>query len=218
MVMYGHFKKLLLYQREGVPNMFVRFIGAPISGKTTVAAQVFAELKKSGQPNVEFVVEQARYYIAEQKWVNGHCDLKDSDQLEILFRQMQAEEMMHAAVGDNGIVITDSSVFNSFWYMSDEFQKDSMGLFHIQRHLNTYKEKKNLLFMCAPLPVKTFPDANRLHSPTEARQLHDKIMSQLRGPFHPVLSMLNSVAIPLNGPTDFRAHEVLMRVYEKLTE
>jgi hypothetical protein len=33
-----------------------------------------------------------------------------------------------------------------------------------------------------------------------------------------LFSMINTVAIPLGGPTDFRAREVLMRVYEKLTE
>jgi predicted ATPase len=198
--------------------MFVRFIGAPISGKTTVAAQVFAELKKSGQPNVEFVAEQARYYIAEQKWVNGHCDLKDGDQLEILFRQMQAEDMMHASIGDDGIVITDSSIFNSLWYMSDDFRIKAMENPNLRKHIDTYKTKKNLLFFCSPLPVMTFADANRVHTPQEARGVHDKIMSLVRGPYNPLFSMINTVAIPLGGPTDFRAREVLMRVYEKLTE
>jgi predicted ATPase len=209
---------LLCYIKKKEYHMFVRFIGAPISGKTTVAAQVFAELKKSGQPNVEFVAEQARYYIAEQKWNHGHCDLKDGDQLEILFRQMQAEDMMHASIGDEGIVITDSSIFNSLWYMSDDFRLKAMENPNLRKHIDSYKERKNLLFFCSPLPVMTFADANRVHTPQEARAVHDKMMKLIRGPYNPLFSMINSVALPLGGPTDFRAREVLMRVYEKLTE
>jgi len=46
--------------------MFVGFVGSPLSGKTTVAAKVFAKLKKAGMP-VEFIPEQSRFYIAQAR-------------------------------------------------------------------------------------------------------------------------------------------------------
>jgi predicted ATPase len=207
--------------------MLVRFIGAPISGKTTVAAQVFAQLKLSGQPNVEFVVEQARTYIAERKWstdgtsYEGPVVLSDLDQMAILQRQLLAEDVMHNSVGRDGIVITDSSIFNSFWYMSDDFIVHAINDPQIHRHLETYKDPHNLLFLCAPLPVMVQADRNRLHSPKESRGIHDKIMYMVKSDIiarHPVFQVAHDVAISLGGPNSHRVNEVTQKIYEKLTE
>jgi predicted ATPase len=206
-------------------NMLVRFIGAPISGKTTVAAQVFAQLKLSGQPNVEFVAEQARLFIAERKanFLEGQelPPLTDDDQMSILQKQLKIEEMMEHSVGRDGIVITDSSIFNSFWYMSDSFLLHALNDVQIYHHLETYKDPHNLLFLCAPLPVMVQADRNRLHSPKESRGIHDKIMAMIRNPAiirHPVMQVAHDVAIPLGGPNSFRVNEVAQKIYEKLTE
>lgn len=205
--------------------MLVRFIGAPISGKTTVAAQVFAQLKLTGQPNVEFVVEQARLFIAERK--RGYLQdadlppLTDEDQMTILRRQMKIEETMEYSVGRDGIVITDSSIFNSFWYMSDSFRAHVLNEVDIYHHLETYKDRHNLLFLCAPLPVMVQADRNRLHTPKESRRIHDKIMDLVKIPAairHPVMQIAHDVAIPLGGPNSFRVNEVMQKIYEKLTE
>jgi nicotinamide riboside kinase len=204
--------------------MLVRFIGAPISGKTTVAAQVFAQLKLSGQPNVEFVVEQARTFIAERKY--GLLDaqtptLNDNDQLQILRRQMQAEEVMEHSVGRDGVVITDSSIFNSFWYMSDAFLVQTLNDPQIHHHLETYKDPHNLLFLCAPIPVMVQADRNRLHNSKESRAIHDKIMYMVKADMvgrHPVFQVAHDVAQPLTGPNSFRVNEVTQQIYEKLTE
>jgi len=207
--------------------MLVRFIGAPISGKTTVAAQVFAQLKLSGQPNVEFVVEQARTYIAERKWstdgtsYEGPVVLSDLDQMAILQRQLLAEDVMHHSVGRDGIVITDSSIFNSLWYMSPSFMSHALNDGSVHRHLETYQDLHNLLFLCAPLPVMVQADNNRLHSPKESRGVHDRIMDLVHNenPIrHPVLQVAHNVAIPLGGPNSFRVNEVMQKIYEKLTE
>ena len=50
--------------------MYVNFIGAPCSGKTTSAAKLFAELKEMGL-EVEFVSEYARLYIAKKRIANN---------------------------------------------------------------------------------------------------------------------------------------------------
>lgn len=205
--------------------MLVRFIGAPISGKTTVAAQVFAQLKLSGQPNVEFVVEQARLFIAERK--AGYLQdatlppLTDEDQMTILRRQLKMEETMEYSVGRDGIVLTDSSIFNSFWYMSDTFLLHALNDAQIYHHLETYKDPHNLLFLCAPLPVMVQADRNRLHSLKESRAVHDKIMRMVKDPAiirHPVFQVAHDVSYPLTGPNSFRVNEVTQKIYEKLTE
>jgi predicted ATPase len=206
-------------------NMLVRFIGAPISGKTTVAAQVFAQLKLSGQPNVEFVVEQARLFIAERK-SNGPegqelPPLTDDDQMAILLKQMKMEEIMEHSVGRDGIVITDSSIFNSFWYMTPSFRDHAFNDPMVYHHLETYKDPHNLLFLCAPLPVMVQSDRNRLHSPKDSRLIHDKIMIMVKNEVlvrHPVMQVAHDVSIPLGGPNSFRVNEVVQKIYEKLTE
>jgi len=205
--------------------MYVRFIGAPISGKTTVAAQVFAQLKLSGQPNVEFVAEQARLFIAERKYqkLDGCMvpSLSDADQMKILLRQMKVEEVMESSVGRDGILITDSSVFNSFWYMSESFMLHAFNDERVQSHLETYKDPHNLLFLCSPIPVMVEPDRNRLHTPKDSRLLHDKIMSLVHNEDpnrHPILKIAHDAAIPLTGHNAFRVNDVMQKIYGKLTD
>lgn len=200
--------------------MFVRFVGAPISGKTTVAARVFADLKNTGQPNVEFVVEQARLFIAQKKYGikdNENVTLTDKDQLSIMHQQIKTEEVMENSVGGDGIVITDSSFFNSLWYMSPEVQKLAMEDKRVQMHLKTYNHE-NLVFLCSPLPVMASIDKNRLHTAKDARGIHDAIMATMNGPYNPDFSGLKQYAISLTGPTDIRVNKVLTRIYEKLSE
>ncbi len=200
--------------------MYVRFVGAPISGKTTVAARVFAELKNTGQPNVEFVVEQARLFIAERKYGlmdDAHIVLTDEDQLSIMHRQIEIEEVMGNSVGEEGIMVTDSSFYNSLWYMSPEAQARAFEDPRVKLHLETYNEK-SLVFLCSPLPVMSSIDKNRLHSAKDSRSIHDIIMATMNGPYNPPFDALRRWAIPLTGPTDIRVNRVLTRIYEKLSE
>jgi predicted ATPase len=207
--------------------MLVRFIGAPISGKTTVAAQVFAQLKLSGQPNVEFVVEQARLFIAERKgeYLKG-CEippLTDEDQMTIMRKQMQVENVMEYSVGYDGIVITDSSAYNSLWYMSDAARAKALDDLFVWAHLESYKDPHNLLFLCAPLPMMVPVDRLRLHTPQESKNVHDMIMALVHsedpeGTRHVALQVAHDVAIPLAGPNNVRVNEVLQKIHGKLTE
>lgn len=111
--------------------MLISFIGAPASGKTTVAALVFADLKEAGV-NVEFVPEQARVYIAEKRlrWKKRDLaypplegfSLDDGDQIEIMRRQINAENVFFEAYPET-VIVTDSSPLNALLYMSENCRK-----------------------------------------------------------------------------------------------
>ena len=71
--------------------MLVCFMGAPSSGKTTIAANVFARLKAEGV-SAEFIAERAREIIAKYKYYKSPTMLNDAMQREILFSQYYSEK------------------------------------------------------------------------------------------------------------------------------
>ncbi len=205
--------------------MFIGFIGSPISGKTTVAAKVFAELKQSGQPNVEFVAEQARFYIAKKKYdslmntglPDSQIVLTDDDQKKIFHDQVTVEKIMSTAVDPNGIVVCDSLSLNSLWYMSENLQNDIFcGNELSDTFFKTYNWYFNqLIFLCNP--VHMLPPSGeslRLHSMEESRKIHDKINHLLINKLH----SLNKTITRLNGPIDLRVNDVIRKIYSKLGE
>lgn len=136
--------------------MLVNFIGAPCSGKTTIAASVFAELKESGQ-DAEFVTEKAREHIAV---VRRGCQLSkqpfaltDDDQLQIFNSQCDAQEIFS---GDSGtVVVCDSDPLLTLLYMKqvDEFTE---ALAH------RVVGRMGILFYCPPLSSYQVT-GNRVH-------------------------------------------------------
>jgi hypothetical protein len=142
-----------------------------------------------------------------------------------MHKQMQVEDIMHHSVGRDGILITDSSAYNSLWYMSEPTMlhvlNDTLVDSLDYDHFETYKDPHNLLFLCSPIPVMVETDRNRLHSPTESRFLHDKIMALVHNEDpnrHSLLQIAHNVAIPLSGPNPIRVNTVMQKIYEKLTE
>lgn len=96
--------------------MLVGFVGIPASGKTTIAAEVFAGLKRMGTPS-EFVVEVARQAISElRKMSSDPVVLTDDIQKSFMLDQFKIEQKMN----DSGVVcISDSSPLNALLYMEN---------------------------------------------------------------------------------------------------
>jgi nicotinamide riboside kinase len=90
--------------------MRVALVGAPGSGKSTVAAETMAELREQGYP-VEFVSEFAREFIC----ANGGID-NEYQQVFMASEQRRREETM--ALKSNLIVISDSSYLMNHVYAS----------------------------------------------------------------------------------------------------
>ena len=200
--------------------MFIGFIGSPRSGKTTIAAKVFAELKETGQPNVEFIAEHARYYIAEKLYgvMDGQkVTLTDDDQLRIFDTQFRMETRMENAAGKSGTVICDSIALNALLYMSEDARKSMYASKRWQEViLPWYLEQ--VLFLATPVNSMSSQDVLRIHNPTESKAIDDKI--------HKILTS-NGADVPLRylldtnppqvlaGPIDFRVNKVIRRIYEQ---
>ncbi len=174
--------------------MLVGFIGAPISGKTTIAAKMFATLKEQGNA-AELIVEEARHYIAKLRYdnqmsPNDKVTLDDTDQLKITGAQKEREDMMKYGCGYDTIIVSDSSVFNTALYLSNGFLDVPDRPF-----FKNLKGHYDLLFYCHPIPVKTLPDdPNRIHNLEEIRKLQIKSLKLLN-----ILKRLDIKVVELLG-------------------
>lgn len=205
--------------------MLVTFIGSPISGKTTTAAQVFAELKKAGMP-AEFVCEIARTFIANFRYnrPGDNVKLDDDDQLDIMSQQYHAELVMAQTVGKEGVVVSDSSALNSLFYMSDK-QREHMvaGSPLYQDVIKLYQRPDTLIFFAQPIRIVNPLDNNRVHSLDESTKINEAMYSALvpHGflfePFREGNYPISKVK-SLNGPPDMRANDVLRNVYRAYTQ
>lgn len=185
--------------------MLIGVIGVPSSGKTTVAARVFAELKESGV-TAEFISEEARKYIAELRFKHGFVNLKDTDQAEIARRQICSEALMQ---WPGVVVVADSSVLNAALYMSDDYLNDSC----VQEFMTHAANRYDLIFVCAPVPMPEH-DINRVHNSEQVAALEGKIDVILEK-----FGLLNSrKVVRLGGSPKDRFQAALSEIYSRLAE
>lgn len=154
-------------------SMLIGFLGAPCSGKTTTAALVFAALKNMGKL-VEFIPESARLYICQKREQEGNnITLSDWDQTEICNLQDYYETLFIKSGTDT--VLTDSSVFNSFLYMTPEFRNNPV----LEKFQNY---KYDYLFHCPPIPFQN-KDPNRIHDYSTSLEIEKSIPKIIHHPY-----------------------------------
>ena len=130
--------------------MLISFVGAPASGKTTLALGLGFELKKMGEA-VEYLPEKARDYIRMNKLL-GKIDLEIYDQ-DAIFQAQKNQESLHVKFnGPNTFTITDGSSVNSLYYL----KKDSKV--NIKEEIERY----DLVVVCENVEVEC-KDENRVH-------------------------------------------------------
>lgn len=181
--------------------MLVAFLGPPMSGKTTVAAAVYSQLKQNGLP-AEFISERARWYIAKLKYQNRLAlPLTDFDQASIMVSQDEAEAIMTTTSPDS-IVVADSCTLNSIFYMT----RQSIGQIS-NSAMRRYSDSKNLLYFAQVIPdMGSTIDTNRVHTIEESRTLSIKMKEY-------VDSCIFNIK-PLAGTLDMRVNQVLRDVNE----
>lgn len=128
----------------------------------------FACLKEVGV-GCEFITEQARLYIAKKRYNLGlkpeeAIVLTDEDQIAIMHQQIAIEEMMSTVIGDDHVVISDSSALNSMLYMTEE-QRRHPG---VQQLALKAIQDATLVFYAPPVPRPSHLDPNRVHSEQES--------------------------------------------------
>lgn len=180
--------------------MLVSFIGSPCSGKTTTAALLFAQLKEQGTA-CEFITEQARSYIAELRIKQGllpqeRIKLTDSDQVAIMERQLNLDAAFRYSVGEDGLVIADSSPLNALLYMTEHTRNTEQ----VKKLTAQAVQLTDLVFYTPALESFFGFDPNRVHTFAESEAIAQSIYPILNGSCPEIFSKV----VPLKGSPQTR--------------
>lgn len=152
----------------------ITFIGAPASGKSTLASQVHSELKRRGKNSI-FVGEVATEYIAEYGLPNSPID-----QLVIFYKQLERERMF---LDSKDFIICDSSTLLNYFYFRGLFpyqlsNKDIATINHLQKEiLKTIGSWSDIYYLP---PIETnVDDGIRYHDKTQIQKLDRWIKTYL---------------------------------------
>lgn len=196
--------------------MLVGFVGSPCSGKTTVASKLFAELKDMGLPT-DYVAEQARFYIANKRFVQKKSGggetvvLTDEDQLAIARQQFRHELVMS---DPRTILITDSSVLNSLLYMSEDFRSST----EVKELAEAAFPRYDLLFVCHPVRRPDGTDPNRIHDEETSLKIHDAMWDVFAKTVSPERWEAFRPGRHLVGPSRTRLQDCMSATLEKWGE
>lgn len=155
-------------------SISVSFIGAPASGKSTLATDVHTELKKLGKNSI-YIPEAATDYIAEY-------GIPDSpiDQVTIFYKQVNRENMY---IGSKDYIICDSSGILNYFYFRNLFtiplsNKDIATINHLQKEiLKTLNQWGHIFYM--PPMIADSNDGIRFHGKDEIFKIDRWIKSYL---------------------------------------
>lgn len=191
--------------------MIISFIGCPRSGKTTTASRVFSNLKDAGF-NAEFIPEQARLFIAQKRVEQNltpeqNVSLSDEDQVKIMYKQYDLEELMNKACGEQTLIVSDSSPLNSILYMSE----NKLQTTYVQNSINSFLSRKTIYFYAQPVKWIGGSDPNRVHSQEQSLQIDQKIRSMVL-----TLPELKEKYIELFGSAEERARIATSYILDKI--
>jgi deoxyadenosine/deoxycytidine kinase len=140
----------------------VNFIGAPGAGKSTLAADVFAELKWLNI-NSELVTE----YAKEMVWEENYKIL--GNQLFLLSQQQNRIERLKGKVD---VVVTDSPIFHSLLY------NDCIYPSFVNLVKEIHDSYDNLNFLVKR--TKKYHKVGRMQTENESDLLYDKLIEILK--------------------------------------
>lgn len=128
-------------------SKLITFIGAPASGKSTLASSVHTELKKLGKNSI-FVSEAATDFIAEWGVPND-----PQDQLVIFYKQTNRERIW---IGSKEYIVCDSSGILNYFYFRNLFPKqlntkDIAVINHLQKEILKTINQWSYIFYVPPI-------------------------------------------------------------------
>jgi adenylate kinase family enzyme len=148
--------------------MLINFIGAPGSGKSTIAANTFAKLKSMSIP-ADFISERAREVIAKYKFKKMPLG-SDEMQIEILEAQYRAETYFKNST--DYPVIADSSTLLTLAYGTETFFK--LYSDRINTLVDSIIPEMDMVFYI-PLRNEVQEDPNRIHNYDQCLEVDRKI-------------------------------------------
>jgi hypothetical protein len=162
--------------KENQESRLVSIIGAPSSGKSTLAASVHHGLKISKRNSI-FVGEAATDYIAEWGIPNT-----PTDQIIIFYQQLGRERMY---VGSKEFIICDSSSILNYFYFRSLFShnlslKDIATINHLQKEILKSLNQWHKIYYVPPfLDEEDQNDGIRYHNKEEIMKLDGIIKNYL---------------------------------------
>ena len=141
--------------------LVINLFGGPASGKSTLSAGLFYNLKKSNV-NCELIQEYAKSRV----WENATATL--DDQLYVFAKQNHAQRRVYDKVD---IVITDSPILLSIIYnnsYSDSFNNMILEIFNSYNNINYFINRGN-----------DYSKVGRMQDYQEACNIDDKILNLL---------------------------------------
>jgi hypothetical protein len=196
--------------------MLIDFIGSPNSGKSTIAARLFAEAKELGMA-AEFLPEQARVYICGLRYQQNRqpdisLQLKTEDHLSILQRQLHLENLYTSSNPYWSVLIGDGSPINSLFYLDPEVRRSKEVQTLIVEHL---QKKDLMIFHTMGLRADYLPDdPNRVHDLKAIQKLEEEtipeVLSEIKA-LVPGFSFIN-----LQGSRGQRANQAMVALMERI--
>lgn len=155
-------------------SKLITLIGAPASGKSTIATSVHTELKKMGKNSI-FISEVATDYIAEYGIPN-----KPEDQLVIFYKQTNREKMF---INSKDYIVCDSSGILNYFYFRGLFDyklsnKDIAIINHLQKEILKTINQWDYIFYVPPI-LDNVEDGIRYQDKNQILSLDRKIKSYL---------------------------------------
>ncbi len=190
--------------------MLIGFMGAPISGKTTTAARLFAGLKDDGYV-AEFLPEQARTHIARLRYEAAKNDepvrqLDDLDQKDILLAQYEME-VVFTETSPQSVIVTDCAAFLALLYMTPAVRH----MHDVLPKARASAARFDLLFRCHPVKPGDLYDPNRLHSFEQSQVLDAQLDEVLK-----LVGVGPEKVVELVGPSHVRASHARHALTESL--
>ena len=156
-------------------SKLIMIIGAPASGKSTLASELHTELKKRSKNSI-FISELATDFIAEYGIPNTPID-----QMVIFYKQLNKETMF---LGSKEFIVCDSSSILNYFYFRKLFpeklsNKDIASINHLQKEILKHINTIDHIFYVPPMKNIDTNDGIRYHNDDDIARLDRWIKSYL---------------------------------------
>ena len=147
-------------------SKLITFLGAPASGKSTLASDDHTELKKLGKNSI-YITEAATDYIAEYGIPNTPVE-----QLVIFYKQLNRDRMY---LDSKEYVVCDSSGILNYFYFRGLFgnklsSKDIATINHLQKEILKTINQWDFIFYLPPILDNTV-DGIRYHDVQQIQKI-----------------------------------------------